>query len=79
MPPLPATKTVKVSFERALKACGSESLIETLYVLQDKGVIKSFEIEVQIQVEHSKATSLEQFFLLQETPPTAPTKKKRTT
>lgn len=77
-PLLSQTKTLKVSFEKALKACGDESLIETLYNLQDAKVILGFEIDISIKVDRDKATSIENFFLLQQPLPGIPKKKKRT-
>jgi hypothetical protein len=59
-------KTFSISFEDALKAVGEgESLIGTLYMLQDDGVIDSFEMTVSIKVDRDKATIIEQYFLLQ--------------
>ena len=63
----PPTKTLKISFARALEAVGeNESVIETLYSLKDQGVIEDFYVELQIEVDRDKAASIENFFLLQE-------------
>lgn len=60
-------KTFNISFEDALKAVGEgESLVQTLYMLQDEGLIDSFEMTVSIKVDKDKAASLEQYFLLQD-------------
>lgn len=61
------TKLFKISFEKALKACGpGESVLEVLDVLMDEGVIKSFEVTLEIKVDRDQSTAIENFFLLKD-------------
>lgn len=73
---LPQVKTLKISFERALKAIGDDSLIQTLYSLQDQRIIKSFDIEVLIHVDREKSAAIETFFLSEEPRSTAAKKRR---
>jgi hypothetical protein len=64
---LPKLKTFRIPFEKALEACGEgESLIDTLYTLQDEGAIKQFEVVVEILVDRDKASAIEHYFLLRD-------------
>jgi hypothetical protein len=61
------TKIVKISFQKALEACGpGESVLEVLDTLQAEGVIKGFEVTIDIEVDRENVASIENFFYREE-------------
>lgn len=59
-------KTFTISYQKALEACGGESVLAVLDTLQDEGVVVSYEVMINIQVPYEKAISVENFFLLKD-------------